>query len=322
MNKVGVLITNLGTPNAPTAKAVRVYLKEFLSDTRVVNLPKWLWQIILHLVILPIRPKKSAKAYQAIWHKDGSPLLNITQAQTEHIRQYLNDYCTSDISIEFGMRYGYPSLQSAVEKLEKSGVNKLIVLPLYPQYSATTTASTFDKITDIFKQKRIIPHFIFIRDYHDNKAYIDALANQIRRFWDTNGQADKLLLSFHGLPDAHIKAGDIYHQQCQTTAKLLCKALDLNNDEWLISFQSRLGRAKWLEPYTDKTLRKLAKNGTKSIQVICPGFSADCLETLEEIAITNKQLFLKSGGREYDYIPCLNTGDAHIKMLSGLILDN
>ncbi len=319
MSKIGVLITNLGTPDSPSTSAVRKYLREFLSDKRVVNLPKWLWQIILNLVILPTRPPKTAKAYKSIWTKDGSPLLSISKKQCQAITSYLNQK-NCDVITKLSMRYGNPSLALVIDELLERKITKLIVLPLYPQYSATTTASTFDEISRILRKKRNIPTLNFISNYYNHSGYIAALAKSIEDFWQQHQKAEKLIMSFHGLPQAHIDAGDCYYKQCKSTATALAKKLGLKNDDYVLSFQSRLGSAKWISPYTDKTIKSLASSGIQSVQVVCPGFSADCLETLEEIAIENKSGFLGAGGSSYQYIPCLNNRQDHIAFLSELII--
>ena len=320
--KIGILINNLGTPEAPTSQAVRIYLREFLSDVRVIKLPKPLRWLILNFVILPFRPRKSAKAYRSIWTNQGSPLLVTSQKQALAISDYLKRHSYHNIYVELAMRYGKPSIKQALLNLEKKQIDSLIVLPLYPQYSTTTTASTFDEIARLLKKFRTIPHYHFIGHYYDNPAYINTLAEQVKLFWNTHQQAEQLILSFHGLPQAHIDAGDPYYDQCQTTATLLTKALKIPKDNWMMTFQSRLGKTPWIEPYTDASLKKLAKTGTQTVQVICPGFSADCLETLAEIALENKEIFLKAGGKKYEYIPCLNDQKSHIALLGDLILNH
>ena len=312
--KIGILINNLGTPDAPTPKAVRRYLKEFLSDRRVIDLPRWKWWPILNLIILNIRPKRSAHNYQKVWTSEGSPLLVHSLALRDALRQAL-----PDTPIALGMRYGNPSLKHALLELRRAQVEKLIVLPLYPQYSATTTATTFEAVISALKRCPALPEIHLIRDYHDHPLYIQALKQSVDAFWQKHGRADKLMLSFHGLPQRYITQGDPYFSQCQRTAQLLTDALSLKPDEWIMSFQSRVGREPWLHPYTDEALTQLPQSGTQSIQVLCPGFACDCLETLEEINLNYRTLFLKSGGQHFDYIPCLNDTNSQITLLLELV---
>lgn len=316
--KTGVLIVNLGTPDAPTTTAVRRYLDEFLSDPRVIDKPRWLWWLILHFVILRIRPRKAAHAYQQVWADSGSPLLTISKQQVAKLQPLL-DSKFKNLKVVLGMRYGKPSIKSALESLKKENINQLIILPMYPQYSATTTASIFDAVADAFKKWRFMPSIKFINHYHDKPQYISTLANSIQATWKTEGQAEKLLMSFHGLPKSYLLAGDPYFCECQKTARLLAKELQLKPEQWVLTFQSRMGVEEWLTPYTDKMLVQLAEQGTKSIQVVCPGFAADCLETLEEINIQNRDVFLNAGGEKYHYIPALNDSDEHIEMISTLL---
>ena len=316
--KTGVLIVNLGTPDAPTPSAVRRYLNEFLSDPRVIDKPRWLWWLILHGIILRLRPYKAAHAYQQIWTEQGSPLLTISQKQSEKLQKQLNKKY-SHVSVALGMSYGSPSLKTALESLKKANVNNIVILPLYPQYSATTTASIFDAVAKELKHWRFLPTIEFINHYHDKPQYIKTLADSIRTEWEQQGQAEKLLLSFHGLPKSYLAAGDPYFCECQKTARLLATELNLSEEQWMITFQSRMGVEEWLTPYTDKTLQALAQQGVKSIQVACPGFSADCLETLEEINMQNRDIFLEAGGEHYHYIPALNDSDEHIEMIASLV---
>ncbi len=318
-SSTGILLANLGTPDAPDSKAVRRYLSEFLSDPRIVEMPRWIWWLILHGVILRIRPRSVAKSYASVWNKDGSPLLAISQQQQQLLQQQLPARFNGDVHIELGMRYGNPSIPSALRKLKQAGARRLLVLPLYPQYSATTTASVFDAVADELKRWRWIPELRFIQHYHDHPAYIDALAKSIQRFWQQHGKAEKLLFSFHGLPQRYLDMGDPYFCECSKTARLLADALQLDEQQWALSFQSRFGREEWLKPYTDKTLIQWAKDGIKSVQVCSPGFSADCLETLEEIDQENRAYFLQHGGESFAYIPALNTDEAHIAMMLELV---
>lgn len=317
--KIGVLVTNLGTPQAPTPKALRAYLKEFLSDPRVVETPRLLWWCILNLVILNIRPRRSAKAYQTVWTEQGSPLLIHTQAQCQRIREQMVAKYGDDVVVEFAMRYGQPSVDSVIDNMLNQGVEKLVVLPLYPQYSATTTASTFDAVSDSLTKRRLIPELRFINHYHDFPAYIDALAKKVEAHWAEHGKADKLILSYHGIPKRYLTNGDPYHCECYKTTRLLAERLGLDESQYMTTFQSRFGREEWLKPYTDHTLQALAKEGISSVQVMCPGFSADCLETIEEIGIENRDYFLEAGGKKFEYIEALNSDDNHIDALVSLI---
>jgi len=318
--KVGILLTNLGSPDAPTRKAVRRYLKEFLSDPRVVEMPRPLWWLILNLAILNIRPWKSAALYKTIWTEEGSPLVLNAEEQAEKLRVTLENRYPGRTVVATGMRYGNPSIRSALESLHLSGARRLFILPLYPQYSATTTASTFDAVSDALKTWRWLPELHFVTHYHDDENYIQALAASVKAHWQQHGRPDRLVLSFHGLPKRCLTAGDPYHCECHTTSRLLAEALGLKDSEWQTTFQSRVGREKWLQPYTGETLRSLPAKGIKKIDVICPGFSVDCLETLEEIAITNRKEFFKAGGEQYRYIPALNASDPHIVMIANLFL--
>ena len=321
-DKIGVLITNLGTPEAPTKSALKRYLKQFLSDPRVVEFPRFLWWLVLNLIILNVRPKRSAKAYKGVWTKDGSPLLLHTKAQGLALAEQFKQSHGDTVVVEFAMRYGQPAIDTVIQAMLEQGVSKLIVLPLYPQYSASTTASTFDAISDDFRQRRLIPELRFISHYHDKPAYIEALANKVKAHWHTHGRADKLIMSYHGVPKQYLLDGDPYFCECHKTSRLLAEALALKEDEHATAFQSRFGRQEWLQPYCDKTLQALPEQGVKSVQIICPGFSADCLETIEEIDIENRQYFLDAGGERFEYIPALNSDDGHITFLHGLICEN
>ena len=313
---IGVLLVNLGTPQKPTKRSVRKYLAEFLSDPRVVEIPRPIWWLILHGFILRTRPKQSAKAYQKIWTDAGSPLLINSQHISEQLQQTLSE---KSVQVVLAMRYGEPSLQSGLHTLKNAGVEHIIVLPLYPQYSVSTTASVFDLLTDELKTWRAIPKLTFINDYHKQPDYINAIVSQIKQHWQNHGRAEKLLFSFHGLPQQMVDKGDPYYEQCQGTVKLVVEQLELPEKEWILCFQSRLGKAAWLQPYTDKTLEKLGKTGCQSVDVICPGFSADCLETLEEINMLNREHFLDAGGQKFSYIPALNSSPQHINALRSII---
>lgn len=318
---VGVLITNLGTPASCSTQDVRRYLREFLWDRRVIETPRWLWWLILHGVILPTRPRKSAAAYRKIWQPDGSPLLQISVRQRDALRRQLRARSDGKITVavELGMRYGTPCIADALKKLHAAGARRLVVLPLYPQYCAATTASTFDAVTAALSRYRWLPELRFINHYHDHPAYIAALAHSVREYRKQHGRSEMLVFSFHGIPQSYFADGDPYHCECHKTARLLAEKLRLREGSWRVSFQSRLGPKAWLQPYTDAVLQQLAQDGCRSVQVICPGFSADCLETLEEIGMQNRDLFLAHGGARFDYIPCLNDSPAHIDALGKLL---
>lgn len=320
--KIGVLVTNLGTPQAPTKKALKVYLKEFLSDPRVVEVPRLLWWCILNLVILNIRPARSAKAYETVWTKQGSPLMVHTQNQHKAIKQKLQAEFGENVIVEFAMRYGQPSVKETLQSMQKQGVTKLVTLPLYPQYSAATTGSTFDAIAQDFMQRRWLPDFRFISHYHDHPLYIQALVNKIQKYWQQNGQADKLIFSYHGVPQRYLDNGDPYHCECYKTTRLVAESLGLDKAQYMTTFQSRFGREEWIKPYTDHTLKALPEKGVKSVQVVCPGFSSDCLETIEEIGEENRDYFLEAGGEKFDYIEALNSDDEHIEALCEIIKAN
>jgi protoporphyrin/coproporphyrin ferrochelatase len=315
----GVLITNLGTPDAPTPAALRKYLAEFLSDPRVIEVPKLIWWFVLHGIILRTRPRRSAEAYKKVWTENGSPLLDISIKQADKIQAVLNKRINGPVKVELAMRYGNPSIETGLENLRDANASRILIFPLYPQYSATTTASTFDAVANVLQKWRWIPEIRMINHYHDNPDYINALANSIKQYWQTHSKPEKLLFSFHGLPKHYFLAGDPYHCECHKTARLVAENLELKDDEWQLTFQSRFGPRKWLQPYTNTTLKELAANGTKHVQIICPGFSADCLETIEEIDMQNRTFFTDAGGNEFSYIPALNDADEHIDVLSSLI---
>jgi ferrochelatase len=321
-DKVGVLITNLGTPDAPTPKALRRYLAEFLSDPRVVEVPRLLWFLILHGVILRIRPRRSAKAYATVFTDDGSPLLFHTERQCNAIRQQLANKGYQNIEVDFAMRYGNPGINTVLDRMFSRGVRKLLVLPLYPQYSASTSASTFDAIAKDFTTRRWLPDFRFISHYHDFPPYIAAATEQIKLFWQQHGKPKKLLFSYHGIPKLYLMNGDPYHCECYKTSRLIAEQLGLNKDEYMTCFQSRFGREEWLKPYTDETLKSLPAQGIDDVHVFCPGFSADCLETIEEIAEENKEYFVEAGGHSYHYISALNDTSHHIEALCTLLEQN
>ncbi|SDI86709.1 ferrochelatase [Ferrimonas sediminum] len=317
--KTGVLLVNLGTPEAPTAPAVRAFLKQFLSDPRVVDLPRWQWLPILNGIVLRFRPKKVAKAYQSVWQEGGSPLMVISREQQQALQARLQQDVGQSVPVALGMTYGAPSMRQGLDELLEQGCDKVVLLPLFPQYSCSTSGAAFDAIASEFAGMRTFPHLRMVRDYHDNPAYIDALANSIQSHWNQHGRGQKLLMSFHGVPKRFVQEGDIYQSQCLRTGELVAARLGLSEGQWMVCFQSRFGKEEWLTPYTDETLEALPQQGVKSIDIITPAFSVDCLETLEEIAIEGKSEFLAAGGEAYHFIPCLNAEPDHIAMMSELV---
>ncbi len=310
----GLLLVNLGTPDSPAPADVRRYLAEFLWDPRVVETPRWLWWPLLHGIILNTRPRRSAEAYARIWTETGSPLLLHTRRQAEALQARLGE----QVKVVPAMRYGNPSIAAGLRELREAGCERILVLPLYPQYSATTTASTFDAVTEELRRWRRVPELRFIGQYHSEPGYIAALAASIREYQQENGTPEKLILSFHGIPQRYAEAGDPYPRQCERTARLLAEALGLEEGRWQLTYQSRMGREPWLQPYTSATLEALAREGVRHVQVLCPGFAADCLETLEEIAMENRDIFLAHGGERYGYIPCLNDRPDHVEALAAI----
>ena len=311
--KTGILLANLGTPDAPTPGAVKRYLRQFLSDKRVVDTSRLLWWPLLRGVILPIRSPRVAKLYQSVWMEEGSPLMVYSRRQQQALAARL-----PDTPVALGMSYGSPSLASAVDDLLAQGVEHIVVLPLYPQYSCSTVAAVWDELARILAKKRAIPGISFIRDYAEHPDYIHALAASVRASFAVHGEPDLLLLSYQGIPQRSANQGDDYPQRCRDTTRELVSALGLPPERVMMTFQSRFGREPWLTPYTDETLKMLGEKGTKHIQVLCPGFAADCLETLEEIAVQNREIFLEAGGKQYEYIPALNADAAHIEMMVNL----
>ena len=318
----GVVLVNLGTPTAPTPAAVRRYLAEFLSDPRIVERPRWLWRLILHGVILRVRPKRSAALYQKIWTPEGSPLLTGTAALAGAVQIALRQQRPGPILVRHAMRYGEPSIGSVLRELSGLGVRRLLVLPLFPQYSATTSASALDAVGAELAGWRWVPELRFVADYHADPRYIEALALSVEAHWQQHGRAQKLVMSFHGIPKRYVTAGDPYFCQCQATARGLRERLDLREEDIVVAFQSRVGREAWLTPYTDRILQALPGEGITRVQVVCPGFAVDCLETLEEIALTNRERFLAAGGEQLEYVPALNAGTSHVAALTELILRN
>ena len=322
--KLGILLVNLGSPEAPTASAVRKFLAQFLSDPRVIEISRFIWWPVLHGIILRVRPQRAAKSYKKIWSDDGSPLIHISRLQTRAIQKKLEDRFRGHVITDMAMTYGSPSIKHGLQGLRKAGARRLLILPLYPQYSATTTAAVFDQVTDVLKGWRWLPDLRMINHYHDHPKYIEALANSIQNQWADNeskGQkrGDLLLFSFHGIPQRYVDNGDPYFCHCQKTARLVAEKLELSADQWKVVFQSRFGREPWLQPYCDLTLQELPASGIKNIDIICPGFAADCLETLEEINMENKKLFNQAGGESFNYIPCLNNNKDHIKALGEVL---
>lgn len=304
--RLGILLVNLGTPDAPSAPAVRRYLKEFLSDPRVVEIPRALWWPVLNGVVLNTRPARSARLYQKIWLPEGSPLLVYSRRQTDALQARFRDAGFPAVELALGMRYGRPSLADALARLRAAHCTRILVFPMYPQYAASTVASGFDALARILTRIRHLPELRFINRFHDHPAYIAALARSVREHWAAHGEPERLLMSFHGLPRRSLDLGDPYHDQCQQTGHLLAAALDLPPERCAVSFQSRFGRAEWLRPYTVPTLEGWAREGVKRVDVVCPGFPADCLETLEEIALGGRAAFLAAGGEQFRYIPALN----------------
>ncbi|MEZ9928847.1 ferrochelatase [Vibrio breoganii] len=312
-SKTGVLLVNLGTPDEATPKAIKRFLSQFLHDKRVVDMTRWLWCPLLHGVILPIRAPKVAKLYQGVWMSEGSPLMVFSRRQASKLKQSLN------VPVELGMTYGNPSLLSGMQSLLEQGVEKVIVLPLYPQYSATTTAAVVDGLGKAFKQMTVVPSFEVIGDYHDHPLYIKALADSVRESWRERGESEYLLCSYHGIPKRFADNGDVYPQHCEKTTELLAQELGLGSDRIGMTYQSRFGREEWLQPYTDKTLEKLPNQGIKKLDIIAPAFSVDCLETLEELSEECCDIYKEAGGESFNYIPCLNDSDKHIELMASLV---
>ena len=318
-NRTGILITNLGTPEQPDTASVRRYLNEFLSDPRVVEIPRLVWLVILHGIILRTRPAKSALLYKSIWTEAGSPLMAIGKRQRDLLEQALCDSGKQDVELKLAMRYGKPSIAESLRAFQQQGIHRVVVLPLYPQYAGPTTGSTFDAVADELKQWRWVPELHFINSYHDHPLYIEALANSIRKHFDQFGKPQKLVLSYHGMPKRNLMLGDPYHCQCQKTTRLVVEQLGLADEEYVTTFQSRFGKAEWLQPYTDATLASLPGQGARDVAIISPAFSADCLETIEELDQENRKIFTDAGGEQYRYIACLNDGGEHIRLMLELL---
>jgi ferrochelatase len=320
--RTGILLVNLGTPEAPTAQALRTYLKEFLSDPRVVEIPRAIWWLILNGIILNTRPKKSAKKYAAIWTADGSPLKVHTEKQAKLLKGWLGGKIASPLMVEYAMRYGNPSVPDTLARMKAAGCDRILILPAYPQYAASSTATAFDAAFAWLQQTRTQPALRTVKHYHDHPAYIQALAANIRDYWQRHGRPDVLLMSFHGVPRYTLDKGDPYHCECQKTGRLLAAALGLEARQFRLTFQSRFGRAEWIQPYTDNTLAELGQAGTARVDVVAPGFTADCLETLEELAMEGRATFLQAGGKEFHYIPALNEHPQWVAALGQIALEN
>jgi ferrochelatase len=318
--KIGVLLINLGSPDAPDSRSIRRFLRQFLSDSRVIEMPQFFWKLILYGFILPFRPKKLVPLYQSIWTDTGSPLVSIaTEQKNKLVELFTHHKDNHNIIFSLAMCYGKPDIASSLRYLAQNNARKIIIFPTYAQYSGSTTGAIFDAVTTELQSWRWIPELRFINNYHDQPAHIQALADSLRYFWQSHKPSQKLLLSFHGLPESYHLQGDPYFCQCHKTARLIAENLGLNETQWLISFQSRFGRAEWLKPYTSETLKQLAIQGIQSVDVICPGFAMDCLETLEEIAVENRDIFLQAGGQRYQYIPALNDSENNIHAMAELI---
>ena len=320
--KTGILLINLGTPGAPTPQALRPYLKEFLSDPRVVEIPRPVWWLILHGIILNTRPKKSAAKYAAIWTPDGSPLKVHTEKQAKLLKGWLGERIASPFMVDHAMRYGQPDIPGTLARMKAAGCDRILILPAYPQYAASSTATAFDVAFDWLKQTRNQPALRTLRHYHDHPAYIHALAANIRDYWQMHGRPDVLVMSFHGVPRYTLEKGDPYHCECRKTSRLLSEALGLDPKQVRLTFQSRFGRAEWIKPYTDQTLDELGRAGTGRVDVVAPGFTADCLETLEELAMEGRATFLAAGGKAFHYIPALNEHPQWIDALGRIALEN
>lgn len=314
----GVCVVNLGTPELPARKSVARFLREFLSDPRVIDLPRYLWLPLLNLVIIPLRAGRSAAAYRKIWLPEGSPLLVLTQRLVSRLAPMLDDIAM----VVTGMRYGEPSIRNGLKQLRESGVEEVVILPLYPQYSKTTTASIYDAVDQGLAELDWRPRIQCVEHYYEHPLWIDAVASSIRDFRVTNGESEKLIFSLHGIPERYVTQGDPYRDHCEKSVQAIVAALGLGNDEWLLTYQSRVGREPWLQPYTDKTLIEMGSSGIRHVQVVCPGFAVDCLETLEEIGMQNREFFEQAGGEKLEYIPALNDSDAHARVMKALVMES
>ncbi len=314
--KKAVVLINLGTPDTPDTKGVRRFLREFLADRRVVEISRWLWYPILYLIILPFRSPKVAKKYQPLWAMGDSPLRVFSLQLADALRDELSD---SNSAVELAMTYGSPSISTVLDKLLNEGVEHIVFVPLFPQYSATTSAAAMDRVADYFRTQRRIPGWSWVPDYHDHPDYIAALAEKVRQNWEGSSRGEFLLMSFHGIPQRNVDLGDPYRDQCLRTASLLAQELQLKDSEWQVSFQSRLGKAQWLQPYTDKTVLALSQSGIKKLDVVAPSFAVECLETLEELDTEAAEIFYEGGGENFSYTPCLNSDEMHVKLLANLV---
>lgn len=320
--KTGILLINLGTPEAPTAKALRPYLKEFLGDPRVIEIPKVIWWLVLNGIVLNTRPKQSAEKYATVWMPEGSPLRVHTARQAVLLQGYLGQLTRAPLVVDYAMRYGNPSIPSVLRKLREQNCEHILIVPMYPQYAASSSGTAMDAVCRELLKIRNVPALRTIKSFHDHPAYVRALANNVNDYWAKNGRPQKLVMSFHGLPKFSLDRGDPYHCHCLKTGRLLGQELGLQADQYVVSFQSRFGRAEWLKPYTSATLKELGKQKTRRVDVVCPGFVADCLETLEEIAMEGKADFERSGGGEYHYIGCLNERNDWIQAVAEMVMDN
>ncbi|UCC50197.1 MAG: ferrochelatase [Anaerolineaceae bacterium] len=319
---IGVLLVNLGTPEAPTSKAVRPYLRQFLRDPRVIEWPRWFWLPLLEAIILRVRPRRSARLYEEIWTDEGSPLLIISQAIAAGLQETVSGGSDTPVKVSLAMRYGQPSIAAGLEELRRANAGRILILPLYPQYSATTVGTIFDEVFDTLKQWRWVPEIRTVNHYYQHPLYIEGIAGSIRRYWAENGRGQRLLLSFHGIPLSYSQKGDPYRRQCRESARLIADALQLDENELFFTFQSRFGPEEWLQPYTDETLVSWAQEGATRVDTICPGFATDCLETLQEMGMENRDLFLEAGGESYAYIPALNDSPDHIRLLADIVRQN
>ncbi len=315
--QLGVILANLGTPESPSTSSVRRFLRQFLSDPRVVELPKWLWWFILNGIILVVRPRRSAQAYAKVWQDGGSPLMINARSQAEKLERLMNDNGTRHVVVRHAMRYGDPTIADTMDQMTAQGITQVLIISMYPQYSGSTSASIFDEIGDTMAKRRFVPDIRFMNGYANRTEYIECLARKVRQHWSDQEPAECLVMSFHGLPQEVCDAGDPYQSQCNETAELL--ASELKSHHWRICFQSRFGPKTWLQPYAEDVFTELTEQGIKSVDVLCPGFSVDCLETLEEVNMGYRELFLSSGGEVFNYIPCLNDSDEHIQMLSRFV---
>lgn len=317
--KLGVLLVNLGTPGEPTRRAVRNYLSEFLNDPRVIEMPAFLRRLLVHGLILPVRPRRTVRLYRSIWTDAGSPLMVNSERLAASLRTSLSERLFGAVSVGLGMTYGNPSVTEVVRQMLNDGVERLLVLPLYPQYSGASTGAAFDAVTKVLRKLRWVPDLRFVGQYHSQPRYIDAIAASIRELVEKVGKTDRLLFSFHGMPRVTLLKGDPYFCQCHRTARLVAEAMQLEDSQWGVSFQSRVGHAEWLGPSTDVTLKKLARSSVESVMVVCPGFAVDCLETLEEVDVRYRGLFLREGGKRFEYVSCLNDVPDHVHALTEII---